>query len=222
MKSKLSIKELFALRDSANCKNILTQNTKLKYTSKATGFNVFNFSIPAYKSMSGDTICPFAGECRRYCYASKGNYTYPQQQAIMEYKYQLTKHGQLFRVCVNMEIKDKHVSHVRIHDSGDFYSLDYLKVWCQIASDNPLVKFYSYTKSHNMIRLAYRLNLIPGNMTFIFSLGSIQDNLIDVTSERHAKIFDTEYQLLKEGYVNASKIDIMALGDNIKVGLIKH
>ena len=33
--------------------NLLTQNSKLKRTSKKLGLRVFNFGIPAYKSASG-------------------------------------------------------------------------------------------------------------------------------------------------------------------------
>ncbi len=33
--------------------NLLTQNSKLKRTSKELGLRVFNFGIPAYKSASG-------------------------------------------------------------------------------------------------------------------------------------------------------------------------
>ena len=37
--------------------NLLTQNSKLKKTSKALGLRVFNFGIPAYKSASGRLTC---------------------------------------------------------------------------------------------------------------------------------------------------------------------
>ena len=40
--------------------NLLTQNKKLKATSKAMGLRVFNFGIPAYKSASGKLTCPMA------------------------------------------------------------------------------------------------------------------------------------------------------------------
>ncbi len=44
----------------------LTQNNKLKKTSKTTGARVFNFGITAVKSCIG------ALECKKYCYADKG------------------------------------------------------------------------------------------------------------------------------------------------------
>ena len=46
--------------------NLLTQNTKLKRTSKQLGLRVFNFGIPAYKSASGKLTCPFADKAHTY------------------------------------------------------------------------------------------------------------------------------------------------------------
>ena len=55
--------------------NLLTQNAKMKKTSKENKAKILNFSIPAYKTKSGKSTCPFAGGCQAYCYAQKGNYT---------------------------------------------------------------------------------------------------------------------------------------------------
>ena len=53
---------------------LLTQNSKLKKTSKALDLRVFNFGIPAYKTASGKLTCPMADECIKFCYARKGAY----------------------------------------------------------------------------------------------------------------------------------------------------
>ena len=56
--------------------NLLTQNSKLKKTSKAVGLKVMNFGIPALVDPeSGRRTCPFAGSCAKYCYAQKGAYS---------------------------------------------------------------------------------------------------------------------------------------------------
>ena len=66
--------------------NLLTQNAKMKKTSKENKAKIFNFSIPAYKTRSGKVTCPFAKECVKYCYAQKGNYTrFPKVQELMEH-----------------------------------------------------------------------------------------------------------------------------------------
>lgn len=51
--------------------NLLTQNSKIKKTSKKLEVRLFNFGIPAYKSASGKITCPFAGDCVKFCYAKK-------------------------------------------------------------------------------------------------------------------------------------------------------
>ena len=72
--------------------NLLTQNAKMKKTSKENKSKIFNFSIPAYKTRSGKITCPFAKDCIKYCYAQKGNYTrFPVVQDLMEQKYKISK-----------------------------------------------------------------------------------------------------------------------------------
>ena len=201
--------------------NLLTQNQKLKDTSKNLGVKVFNFSIPAYKSVTGKTVCPFADACVKYCYAQKGNYTrFPKVGQLMEQRYQISKTVN-FVPLMNIEIQKKKANFVRIHDSGDFYSPKYLQKWLTIAKDNPNVNFYAYTKSHDFFR---GLNL-PQNFDIIFSEGSKLDNKLNKDIERHASIFNNETELLKAGYINASKIDLLAtkfFSDNHKIGLVYH
>jgi hypothetical protein len=46
--------------------NLITQNSKLKRTSKELNVRVFNFGIPAYKTKSGKITCPFADKCIKF------------------------------------------------------------------------------------------------------------------------------------------------------------
>ena len=201
--------------------NLLTQNSKLKETNKKLGLKIFNFSIPAYKSKSGKVVCPFAESCVKYCYAQKGNYKrFPKVAEGMEERFLISK-SLSFVALMDIEINKKKADAVRIHDSGDFYNNEYIEKWVNIAMLNPNVNFYAYTKS---IPLFKGRNL-PKNMDVIFSFGSKKDELIDVNNDRHARIFNNETELLKEGYVNASKIDYYATkfhSENKKVGLIYH
>ena len=201
--------------------NLLTQNSKLKETSKKLGLKIFNFSIPAYKSKSGKVVCPFAESCVKYCYAQKGNYKrFPKVAEGMEERFLISK-SLNFVALMDIEINKKKADAVRIHDSGDFYNNEYIEKWVNIAMLNPNVNFYAYTKS---IPLFKGRNL-PKNMYVIFSFGSKKDELIDVNNDRHARIFNNETELLKEGYINASKIDYYATkfhSENKKVGLIYH
>ena len=199
--------------------NLLTQNSKMKKTSLKNNAKIFNFSIPAYKTKSGKVTCPFAAACVKYCYAQKGNYTrFPIVQELMEQKYEISKQNN-FNSLMNSEIKKKKATHIRIHDSGDFYSVKYLAKWIQIAEFNPSIIFYAYTKS---IKFFVDGLLLPDNMKIIFSEGSKTDELINPKTDRHARIFKNIDLLNASGYIDASANDLQAITDNKKVGLIFH
>ena len=197
--------------------NLLTQNKKLKKTSLLNNARVLNFSIPAYKDLNGRLTCPFAKDCIKYCYAQKGNYRFSNVKKGQQKRYELTKTNNFVKI-MNANILLERPTHVRIHDSGDFYSIKYLNKWLQIAKDNKDVIFYAYTKS---IQFFKGLQL-PKNLKIIFSEGSKKDDLINTLKDRHARIFKSIGELLKAGYINASDNDLNAITTNKKVGLVYH
>ena len=197
---------------------LLTQNSKLKKTSIENNARVLNFSLPAYKTITGKTVCPFAKDCIKYCYAQKGNYKYPSVVKGLNNRYELSQTDE-FVPKMNATIILERPTHVRIHDSGDFYSIKYLQKWVQIAEHNKEVIFYAYTKS---IKFFVDGLLLPDNMKIIFSEGSKTDNLINAREHRHARIFKTSEELNAAGYIDASSNDLQAITENKKVGLIFH
>ena len=198
--------------------NLLTQNAKLKKTSIKNNMRVMNFSLPAYKTITGKTVCPFAKDCIKYCYAQKGNYKYPNVIKGLNNRYELSKTAD-FVPKMNATIILERPTHVRIHDSGDFYSIAYLNKWITIANDNKEVIFYAYTKSIKFFIDGLKL---PKNLKIIFSEGSKTDNLINVNKHRHARIFKSKELLQAAGYINASDNDLKAITDNKRVGLVYH
>lgn len=200
--------------------SLLTQNSKLKKTSKALNLRVFNFGIPAYKSASGKLTCPMADECVKFCYAKKGAYIWSNVQPAFEKRYQLSKTND-FVDAMNADILKKKPDYVRVHDSGDYYSPKYLAKWIQIAKDNPNVRFYSYT---NMVDMMLKTSL-PDNYDIIFSDSGKQKNLINERKHRHTKIFSSNSDLISAGYIDSSSIDLMAtkwFSKNHRVGLVFH
>jgi len=197
---------------------LLTQNAKLKKTSIENKMRVLNFSLPAYKTIKGQTVCPFAKDCIKYCYAQKGNYKYPNVIKGLNNRYELSKTDE-FVPKMNATIILERPTHIRIHDSGDFYSPQYLNKWVQIAKDNTSIIFYAYTKSIKFFIDGLKL---PKNLKIIFSEGSKTDNLINVNKHRHARIFKSKELLQAAGYINASTNDLKAITDNKKVGLVYH
>lgn len=200
--------------------NLITQNSKLKSTSREMGLRVFNFGIPAYKSATGKLTCPFADKCVKYCYAQKGAYIWGNVKPAFERRYEATKQDNFVEMMVEELVKKK-ADYLRIHDSGDYYSNDYIYKWFAIANALPHVRFYSYTKSIPL----FLDKTIPENMDIIFSEGSKKDELIDVNIHRHSRIFSDKSELENAGYVDASKNDLMAtkwFNDNHRIGLIFH
>jgi hypothetical protein len=200
--------------------NLLTQNSKIKKTSKHFGVKLMNFGIPAYKSASGKLTCPMADACVKFCYAKKGAYIWSNVQPAFEARYQLSKTDK-FVDAVNDEIRRKKPDYVRVHDSGDYYSRAYLNKWIAVAIHNPNVRFYSYT---NMIDLIKKTDL-PDNYDIIFSDSGKQKHLIDETNDRHTKIFASSSDLNTAGYVDSSDYDLNATkwySKSKKVGLIFH
>tara|TARA_R110000751_G_scaffold177673_2_gene283988 strand:+ start:888 stop:1487 length:600 start_codon:yes stop_codon:yes gene_type:complete len=198
--------------------NLLTQNSKLKKTSIENNMRVMNFSLPAYKTITGKTVCPFAKDCIKYCYAQKGNYKYPSVIKGLNNRYNLSQTDE-FIPQMNATIVLERPTHVRIHDSGDFYSIKYLAKWVSIAKQNKEVIFYAYTKS---IKFFTEGLTVPTNLKVIFSEGSKIDNLIDVKKDRHARIFKSKELLNAAGYIDASENDLKAITSNKKVGLVYH
>lgn len=200
--------------------SLLTQNSKLKKTSETLNLRVFNFGIPAYKSASGKLTCPMAESCVKFCYARKGAYKWSNVQPAFEKRYQLSKTDK-FVTEMYKEITKKKPDYVRVHDSGDYYSKAYLSKWIDIALLFPEVKFYSYT---NMVQMFKEADL-PSNFDIIFSDSGKQKHLIDSQVDRHTKIFSSNDELDRAGYINASKIDLFAtkwFNKTNRVGLIFH
>ena len=199
---------------------LLTQNGKLKKTSKLMGVKVVNFGLPAYKSITGRVICPMADGCIKFCYARKGAYIWGNVKPAFEKRYELSKTDD-FVSAIHAEIQSKKPKFVRVHDSGDYYSREYLAKWFQIAKQNPQVNFYSYTNMIDMVKKAD----IPSNYDFIFSNSGKQVDLIDKSIDRHTEIFKTADELVAAGYANASENDLYAtrwFNKTNKVGLIYH
>lgn len=83
---------------------------------------------------------------------------------------------------------DKNLKLTRIHESGDFFSLDYLKAWLEVSRRNPENIFYCYSKS-----LSYFLDLaIPNNFYVSASWGGHEDHLIEYFERDSRVVFNED------------------------------
>lgn len=205
---------------------LLTQNSKMKKSSQ-DGLTVVNWTIPAFQSNTGLKTCPNAGACASGCYARSGTYAFSNVKNAHEAKLQLTQDDSFVDIMIqeiDSWLKKRSVKTlmVRIHDAGDFYSMEYTLRWFKVMShfkDNQQVKFYAYTKQVGM----FQSIVIPGNFRLIFSYGGKQDALIDVNAQFHSKVFESLEELTQAGYVDGTNDDmIAALGQSKKIGLVYH
>ena len=102
--------------------------------------------------------CPFATDgCRAVCYATKGNHIFQSVQDSRERSYNESKKSDFsdrIIYTINVEKTSRRYAGktmtIRIHESGDFYSMQYLLKWVTIwayfeHADG--IKFVFYTKS---------------------------------------------------------------------------
>lgn len=181
---------------------------------------IISFNLPAGHS------CPGKGECFGFCYAMQGPQSWPAAMKKRVQNWGLAERPD-FVDLVNKELqnwgtgsKKKMGDIVRIHDSGDFYSQDYIDKWHDIAKANPNKKFYAYTKALNMDWK--KLHNLP-NFTVIQSVGSKHDHLIDPELP-HSYIFPSEDAMKEAGYVDTHESDLPAANakNHPKIGLVIH
>ena len=101
---------------------------------------------------------------------------------------------------------------VRVHDSGDFFSDAYLEAWVHIARCVPDVVFYAYTKEVTRFRRVLpEPDLAPTNFLWVYSLGGLEDDLLDLTRDRHADVWPDEESLTAAGYTSQDESDLIAV-----------
>jgi hypothetical protein len=208
---------------------LLTQNGKMKKTAKATGIHLYNFGIPAFRSVTGTITCPMALHCISGCYARCGTYGFSNVKNAYERRLKATQNPNFHKV-MSAEILSKWYSlnqgeklFIRIHDSGDFYDETYLKKWILIMLECPEVQFYAYTKMVRLFKMLQKFGALPKNFTVIYSYGGKEDSLIDPVNDRHSKVFESIDSLNAAGYADGTDNDMVAAsGASNLIGLVYH
>lgn len=115
--------------------SMMQGNTKLHKSIKT-------FNLPAVQS------CPDSKTCAKNCYALKsekgrfGKVARPSR----ERNFRLAKENlELLKRLILKHLKKGDI--VRIHESGDMFSQEYLDMWTEIIKERPDVLFYTYTKT---------------------------------------------------------------------------
>jgi hypothetical protein len=198
---------------------LLTQNSELRREG------IFNWTLPAWAIRLSDgrtfNVCPEAGACAALCYARNGTYLFPAVRAAHERNLRMVlDHLEEWEAEMGAELQHRRYDgrHVRIHDSGDFFSDAYLQAWLRIIRATPQVTFYAYTKSVDRFRRLVEPDP-PANFRWVYSLGGTQDHLVDREADRHADVFPDEDAITAAGYASQDASDLLAVYGPPKVGI---
>lgn len=110
----------------------------LKYEN-AKLHNQLVFNLPVSMETCA-RICPG-------CYALKPQQRFPAVLAYRNERLHASKQSDFItRITTEIQACRKPLAAVRIHESGEFYSQDYISSWTTIVSSLPTVRFYAFTK----------------------------------------------------------------------------
>lgn len=196
-----------------NLKKYLIMTKLLKFSPgkgnaklASLGGIVYTFSLP-----SGHT-CPFAQDClskavekdgkitiqdgpktKFRCFSATQEVVYKAVREQRQYNFSLLKEAKTtekMAELINASLPDATV--IRIHVGGDFFNEAYFKAWKQVASINPKIIFYAYTKS-----LGYWVNNLtgmPNNFKLNASKGGRNDDLIAKHKLKYAEVVYSEQE----------------------------
>lgn len=136
------------------------------------------------------SVCFGEGKQCHKCYAKKSEVRFPVVKASRDRKLARFEMNQIqFFVDAVKEIKKSKKPYFRIHESGDFFSQDYIEMWEMIIEDCPDVMFYAYTKKADVL-----------DFTAINKLSNF--NLVNGSNEKNYGSLDFCNDLVKsKGYV---------------------
>ncbi|MBA7692004.1 hypothetical protein ES703_100560 [subsurface metagenome] len=100
-----------------------------------------SFSLPVLKTCPGKTEF-----CSRLCYGLRGRFTHQRIKEIYENNLKASKQPDFVERIVRGILKTK-AGVFRLHVVGDFYSVEYVERWLEIAERLPDVKFFGSTRS---------------------------------------------------------------------------
>ncbi len=128
---------------------ISKQNTKLG--------KIPSFSLPTISTCPGATSW-----CSKACYAAKVERIYKNAKKSYEENYKATEEAS-FVDQMDIVIKKllaKNILTMRLHVSGDIFSIKYVYDLIKIAKNNPTMKFYSYTRSWRLSNFLPHLEIL--------------------------------------------------------------
>lgn len=193
-----------------------TNNSKLVKTS-GESVKVIGFGIPADRTFGGGNTCPGASACRAVCFAKQGAYNFKNVKEARMANLDASMGPGFVADTVAALRRRRSYNVVRVHDSGDFYSQEYLDRWYAVARAMPERVFYAYTKSMHLDLWGAK----PDNFRLVQSLGGKWDKRVDL-SKPHSRIFASHEARIQAGYVDGNVSDLPAIEGETRIGLVYH
>ena len=121
--------------------------------SKMPGYST---SLPASACIVGALLAKIPGSVCSDCYAMKGHYTFPSVREGLSKRLAALHHPQWVEGMITLvgHYTDPDDPHFRIHDSGDFQSVEHVLKWVEVARALPWVKFWAPSREIAMVKLA--------------------------------------------------------------------
>jgi hypothetical protein len=211
-------------RQNAKTANLASVPALQKYL--ANGHKIYSLDLPAGKS------CPGAKDCHSWvnidslgkatikdgphtqfrCFSASQEAQYPAVRALREHnKAEIDACGKSAAKIARLITSSlpHNVGIVRLHVSGDVYSLAYMSAIVGVAAANPHILFYFYTKSLNYLQRVVAsvpsanlsIGVILPNLMVTASVGGKYDSLIPTLGVRTASVVYSEAEATQKGYV---------------------
>ena len=122
-------------------------------------------------SLPACITCPFkTALCEKYCYAKKAERMYKNTRVSRNQNLVDSLQDDFIERIKYLIIEKANPNKkiwFRIHEGGDFYSVEYVNKWIEIAKAFPTITFMAYTKSIDFIG-----DTLPKNFVTRFSIWS--------------------------------------------------
>lgn len=123
----------------------------LRIANAKLGEGIHHFDLPAVVTCPGRTVV-----CEQVCYANRGRFKSPAVSGRLDWNLEQSRSAGFVDDMVR-EVRRKGVVVLRLHVAGDFYDAEYVGKWRQIMERMPHVRYYGYTRSWRVPRIASRL-----------------------------------------------------------------
>ncbi len=159
---------------------------KMQDVMKLANLNVITLPCPVH--------CPG-------CYCDNGCFNWPQNKALNLMKLILARfYMNWLEKALTAQIDVEHLTQVRIHVAGDFFSIEYVEMWARIANRfTDTCIFWTYTKvkaALDILESVKNIFIVPSMTPFGFNFGTC------------AELIDRYNKLVKLGY----RVHICACG----------